>query len=48
VRSYFWVSAGTNFSMVSAKCQAYGGYLASYNSAAEQLQVENFFEVRGC
>ena len=42
---YIWASAGTTFGAVASACQAYGGYLASWNDGAEQLQVENFFGV---
>ena len=42
-RSYVWVSAGTNFSLVSSSCQKLGGDLVSYNTGGEQQQVENFF-----
>ena len=36
---YVWVSAGTTFDAVASKCSAAGGYLASYSTASEQLQV---------
>jgi hypothetical protein len=42
---YFQYSTGHTNSSAYAKCAAVNGYLVSYGSGEEQLQIENFFRV---
>ena len=44
---YFLYPTALNNASATAKCQAAGGggYLASWGSAEEQLQIESFFKV---
>jgi hypothetical protein len=42
---YFWFPQTLNNASASAKCEGIGGYLASWNTAAEQLLVEGYFRV---
>ena len=44
---YFHYTTGHTNSSAAAKCAALNGYLVSYGSGAEQLQIENFFRVSG-
>jgi hypothetical protein len=42
---YFWFPQTLNNASATAKCAGIGGYLASWNNAAEQLLVEGYFKV---
>ena len=39
---YFYYSDSITNASASSRCQALGGYLVSWNDAAEQLQVERW------
>ncbi len=45
--SCYWQQPGSySYQQAKTRCSSLGGYIASWNEADEQLQIENYFKVR--